>query len=60
MRLAADGLKSMLVWVLADNQSRRFYEALGGRFVTQQTITIGGQELTEVAYGWNDVGALTV
>lgn len=56
--LAADGLKSMLVWVLADNPARRFYEALGGRYVTEQQITIGGQALTEVAYGWDDVAVL--
>lgn len=46
------GLGAMLVWVLADNPSRRFYEALGGEFVRQQVITIGGSELVEVAYGW--------
>lgn len=28
--LAADGLRSLLVWALARNPSRRFYEALGG------------------------------
>lgn len=56
--LSADGLRSLLVWVLADNPSRRFYEALGGRFVRQQTINIGGQELAEVAYGWDDIRSL--
>ncbi len=47
------GLASLLVWVLADNHARRFYEALGGQFVREQDITIGGQRLREVAYGWN-------
>jgi len=56
--LAGDGFRSMLVWVLADNPARGFYEALGGRFVRQQTITIGGQELAEVAYGWEDIRSL--
>jgi GNAT superfamily N-acetyltransferase len=46
------GFQSMLVWVLADNPSRRFYEALGGEPVRTQEISIGGTPLEEVAYGW--------
>ena len=45
----------MLLWVLAENPSRGFYEALGGAEVRQQTITIGGRELVEIAYGWRDI-----
>lgn len=50
---------SMLTWVLTDNPSRNFYEALGGEEVRVETITIGGTELTEVAYGWSDISPLT-
>lgn len=50
---------SMLIWVLADNPSRRFYEALGGVPVQQQPIDIGGTTLTEIAYGWRNLGLLT-
>lgn len=57
--LAADGHGSLIVWVLADNPSRRFYEALGGRYHRTQSITIGGQELAEVAYGWPDITFLS-
>ena len=53
------GWESMLLWVLAENPSRRFYEALGGAEVRQQTITIGGTELVEIAYGWRDITSLT-
>jgi ribosomal protein S18 acetylase RimI-like enzyme len=56
--LAASGKKNMLVWVLADNPSRRFYERLGGRFVGQQPLEIGKQALIEVAYGWDDLEPL--
>jgi L-amino acid N-acyltransferase YncA len=56
--LAGDGVRSMMVWVLAENPSRRFYEALGGRYIKEQEITIGGQPLIEVAYGWNEIAAL--
>ena len=55
-RLLELDLRSMLVWVLADNApARRFYEALGGRYVREQPITIGGASLVEIAYGWKDI-----
>ena len=43
---------------LAENPSRRFYEALGGQELSRQDITIGGATLVEVAYGWKDIGVL--
>ncbi|MBA4492763.1 GNAT family N-acetyltransferase [Paenactinomyces guangxiensis] len=52
--LQRQGLSSVLVWVLEDNPSRHFYEALGGTLVASQPITIGKQTLTEAAYGWED------
>src|SRR5712692_5946303 len=51
-RLLRNGFDTMLLWVLADNPSRRFYEALGGQVVMSQLITLGGVALAEVAYGW--------
>lgn len=48
----------MLVWVLGDNPSRAFYETLGGRFLGEKDIEIGGVRLEEVAYGWTDIGRL--
>ena len=58
--LLQHGLLSMLVWVLAANPSRAFYEALGGQYVAEQEITIGAARLTEVAYGWQDIRGLAV
>lgn len=52
------GMDSMLVWVLRDNPSRGFYEALGGEYVREQLITIGDAELVEFAYGWRDITQL--
>lgn len=49
---------SMMVWVLAENQSRKFYEKLGGKIVDRKQIVIGGTELTELAYGWADIKLL--
>jgi GNAT superfamily N-acetyltransferase len=57
-RLLKAGISSMLVWVLADNPGRAFYEALGGQYLFEKKITIGEKELVEVAYGWRDIGAL--
>ena len=53
------GLSSMLVWVLADNPSCRFYESLGGKVVRERTISIGGQELAELGYGWRNLRRLS-
>lgn len=57
--LVRSGYRSMLVWVLAENPHRRFYERLGGELVREKSITIGGLALVEVAYGWPDVRGLT-
>lgn len=53
-RLIEAGLPSLLLWVLADNPARRFYEALGGQLVYEKTVTIGGAQLREVGYGWRE------
>ena len=49
------GVSSMMLWVLKENPSRGFYEHLGGIYLTEKTIEIGGKELIEVAYGWQDL-----
>lgn len=46
---------SMLLWVLADNPARRFYERMGGVPVSSKVVTIGGASLTEIGYGWSDL-----
>ncbi|WP_342748051.1 hypothetical protein [Melghirimyces profundicolus] len=51
----ATRFRSMLVWVLAENHSRHFYEALGATYIRDGTVTIAGKELKEVAYGWSDI-----
>ncbi|MHB0858743.1 MAG: GNAT family N-acetyltransferase [Anaerolineae bacterium] len=57
-RLARGGMHAMLVWVLAENAARSFYERLGGRYERSQEITIGGVALKEVAYGWRNTRCL--
>lgn len=57
-RLLQTGYDSMWVWVLAQNPSRGFYEALGGEVVSEKSIEVGGAKLAEVAYGWKDLRPL--
>ena len=51
-------VESMLVWVLAKNSARRFYERLGGIFLREKQIKIGSVDLLEAAYGWADIRQL--
>lgn len=46
---------SMMVWVLRDNPARGFYERLGGEYLHERSIDIGGAQLMEAAYGWRDL-----
>ena len=48
------GMRSMLIWVLRENPARGFYRAMGGEPVDEKTITVGGVDVVDVAYGWAD------
>jgi hypothetical protein len=48
----------MLVWVLAENPARGFYQALGGELVSEKPIEVGDAKLIEAAYGWKDLRLL--
>ncbi len=52
------GLESAVVWVLAKNPSRYFYEAMGGRRLAERQERFAGVMLDEVAYIWPDSAAL--
>lgn len=49
---------SLVVWVLSTNPSRYFYESLGGRRIATRKDRMGGVEVEETAYGWEDVSQL--
>jgi L-amino acid N-acyltransferase YncA len=53
-----EGINSMIVRVLDDNPSKHFYEQLGGKAVDKAIVNIGGKELKEVCYGWNNIEEL--
>lgn len=48
-------VNSMITWVLKENPSRRFYEKLGGKFLGEQSVVIGGLRYIEIAYGWENI-----
>jgi GNAT superfamily N-acetyltransferase len=49
------GSSSMLVWVFKDNPARGFYEHLGGVYLREKPMEIGGRQLAEAAYGWREL-----
>jgi ribosomal protein S18 acetylase RimI-like enzyme len=58
-RLAADGITTLLVWMLRENApARRFYTALGGQFVREQPAMFEGVMLMDAGYGWLDTAPL--
>jgi GNAT superfamily N-acetyltransferase len=57
-QLIQRGFMSLLIWVMADNPSRLFYEALGGQRVRERREMTGGVEVMDVAYGWLDARLL--
>jgi ribosomal protein S18 acetylase RimI-like enzyme len=57
---AAQGATSLMLFVLSGNRkARAFYEHLGGEAFTEVPSRGWGQGLTEIAYRWTDIGALT-
>ena len=46
------GFDGAVLWVLAGNQSRFFYEAMGGRQVASRAEKLWGATLPEYAYEW--------
>jgi ribosomal protein S18 acetylase RimI-like enzyme len=58
-RLHSMGLNSILIWVLTYNHpTRRFYERLGGVYVTERLEAFAGGSIDEVAYGWPNITTL--
>ncbi len=56
----ANGIDSMIIWVLICNPACAFYESLGGGIVAQSEIDIGGTTLLKVAYGWKNIRSIAL
>jgi GNAT superfamily N-acetyltransferase len=52
--LARRGHSGTLVWVLATNPARAFYERLGGKRVAEGSLEMAGTKLREIGYLWRD------
>ena len=50
------GLNSAVVWVLAQNPARFFYEAMGGRRIAEKKERLWNTLVPQAAYGWDDLG----
>lgn len=51
-RLADRAQWPVLIWVLADNPARHFYEACGGHQVLASTVNVGGARLNRLGFAW--------
>ncbi|USK47893.1 GNAT family N-acetyltransferase [Bacillus sp. CMF12] len=49
------GINSMLVFVLEENDSRLFYETIGGKIIDKIEVEIAGKKLKELVYGWDNI-----
>ncbi len=60
VRLERAGCRSLMLWVLAENPARGFYERLGGEVIGERRIHLGenGMTVVEVAYGWQELRSL--
>jgi ribosomal protein S18 acetylase RimI-like enzyme len=54
-QLQKDGFDTAVLWMLADNPTRFFYEGLGGERVGDRIDTMAGRDVEEVAYAWRDL-----
>ncbi len=52
------GFKSAMLWVLAANPSRFFYEPVGGQRAYEQTERLWGMDVPQIGYLWADLAAL--
>src|SRR5436190_6130455 len=56
-QLQADGFDTAVLWMLARNSTRFFYEGLGGDRVGHRVDRLGGSAVDEIAYAWRDLEA---
>ncbi len=53
--LRGHGFASAVVWVLAENPARFFYERMGGKRAGERDENLWGATLHEIAYGWSAI-----
>ena len=53
--LRARGCAEAMLWVLAENPSRFFYEVMGGRRTYERVEKLWGKEVPQIGYRWSDL-----
>jgi hypothetical protein len=56
--LRAIGCGSALVWVLAENPARYFYQHIGGRAAMTDTVLVAGHPVPQTAFVWDPIETL--
>jgi ribosomal protein S18 acetylase RimI-like enzyme len=54
-QLRADGCDTAVLWMLANNPTRFFYEGLGGEPVGHRVDTMAGTDVEEMAFAWRNL-----
>ena len=54
-QLRADGCDTAVLWMLAANPTRFFYEGLGGERVGERIDTLSGVDVEEMAFAWRSL-----
>jgi GNAT superfamily N-acetyltransferase len=57
-RFTLQGHENLCLWAFELNPFRRFYDRLGGQLVARAEWTVGDTIVSEIAYGWPEIGAL--
>lgn len=57
-RLVSQGIYTLCVHVLAVNPNRKFYERMGGKYVSQYPFDWDGFQTISYIYGWKDTQVL--
>ncbi|MCD4819002.1 MAG: GNAT family N-acetyltransferase [Candidatus Cloacimonetes bacterium] len=52
-------IQNMIIWALKKSKYKKFYEKLGGHYVDEKNIEIGGKKLNVVAYGFEKLKNLS-
>ena len=57
--LYRSGRQGLVIWVLANNPNRAFYERHRGRLVSTKPITLGSATVDQMAFAWDDLWSLS-
>ena len=52
VNLGRAGFSAVMLRILADNPTAKFFERMGGQPIGERMVELGGKTLREIAYGW--------